>query len=221
MPTPAKTVKEYLSNLDTDRRKALEAVRRVILKNLPKGYEEGIQYGAIGYFVPHSEYPSGYHCDPTQPLPFAGLSSRKNHMSITLMSIYFSSEQKDWFCEAWKKTGKTLKMGKSCVNFKKSEDLSLKVIGQAIKRTSVKKYIKQYESTLKGAATKKTATKKAATKKATTKKTATKKTATKKAATKKAATTKPTAKKAIKNKATTKRTAAKGSTAKKTIKKKK
>lgn len=86
MQSKAKTVKEYLAGLPDDRREAIRAVRAVILKNLPTGYEEGIQHGAIGYFVPHSVYPTGYHCDPKQPLPFAGLASQKNYISIHLMS---------------------------------------------------------------------------------------------------------------------------------------
>ena len=121
-------------------------MRAIILKNLPKGYEEGMQYGMIGYFVPHSVYPPGYHCDPRQPLPFAGLAAQKNHMSIYLMSIYYDPEQQDWFRQAWAASGKKLDMGKSCVRFKKVEDVPLKVIGDVIKRVPVKKFIEHYES---------------------------------------------------------------------------
>ena len=145
MKSKASTVQQYLAELPEDRREALQAVRLAILKNLPKGYEEGMQYGMIGYFVPHSLYPAGYHCDPKQPLPFAGLASQKNHMSIHLMGIYSDREHEAWFREAWAKTGKTLDMGKSCVRFKTIDDVPLRVIGQAIKRVPVKKFVKHYE----------------------------------------------------------------------------
>ena len=146
MKSKATTVDQYLAELAADRREALEAVRSTILKNLPKGYEEGMQYGMIGYFVPHSIYPDGYHCDPSQPLPFAHLASQKNYMAVYLMCIYGQPEHERAFREAWAKSGKKLDMGKSCVRFKKLEDLPLNVIGQAIKRVPVKKFIAYYET---------------------------------------------------------------------------
>jgi len=149
MQSKATTVEQYLSGLPEDRRKALEAVRQVILKNLDKDYEEGIQYGMIGYYVPHRVYAPGYHCDPKQPLPFAGLASQKNYMSLYLMCVYGDSNHAKWFREAWAKTGKKLDMGKSCVRFKKLEDLPLDVIGEAIKRVPARKYIEHCESALK------------------------------------------------------------------------
>ncbi|MHC4092113.1 MAG: DUF1801 domain-containing protein [Planctomycetota bacterium] len=151
MQSKAKTVNQYLAELPDDRREALQAIRAVILKNLPKGYEEGMLYGAIAYFVPHSVYPPGYHCDPKQPLPFAGLASQKNHMSISLMRIYDDPGHETWFRTAWAKTGKKLDMGKSCVRFKKIDDVPLKVIGEAIKRVPAKKFIEYYESVVKPA----------------------------------------------------------------------
>src|SRR5262245_12097077 len=132
MPTSkAKTVKEYLAELPPDRRAALQAVREVILKNLDGGYEEGMQYGMIGYYVPHRVFPAGYHCDPKQPLPFAGLASQKNHMSLHLMAVYLGCDGQGetpnakWFREAWTKTGKKLDMGKACIRFKKLDDVPL------------------------------------------------------------------------------------------------
>ncbi len=160
MQSKATTVKEYLAGLSQDRRKAIEAVRQVIRKNLPKGYEEGMQYGMIGYFVPHGLYPAGYHCDPKEPLPFAALASQKNYMSLYIM---FDSEFEAWFREAWAKTGKKLDRGKSCVRFKNIDDVPLEVIGRAIKRVPVKKFIEFYESATAGRAAKPTG--KAATKK--------------------------------------------------------
>ncbi len=151
MQSKARTVDEYLAELPEDRREALRAVRAVVLKHLPKGYEEGMQYGMIGYFVPHSVYPPGYHCDPRQPLPFAGLASQKNHMSIYLMCIYGDAEHEAWVREEWATSGKKLDMGKSCVRFKKIDDVPLKVIGQAIKRVPVKKLIAHYELAINAA----------------------------------------------------------------------
>ncbi len=167
MRSKAKTVDEYLASLPVDRRKVIEAVRAVVLKNLPKGYEEGMGSGAIGYWVPHSIYPPGYHCDPKQPLPFAGLASQKNHMAIYLMCVYEDEQHATWFRKAWAKTGKKLDMGKSCVRFKKMEDVALEVIGQAIKRVPVKKFVAHYESVLesRGMLTSKTSAKKSSAKK--------------------------------------------------------
>lgn len=146
MQSKAKTVKAYLAELPKERREAVSAIRETILKNLPAGYEEGMQYGMIGYFVPHSVYPPGYHCDPSQPLPFAALASQKHHISISLMCIYSDDEQRAWFQQAWAKTGKKLDMGKSCIRCRKLEDVPLKVIGQAIKRVPAKKFIAYYEA---------------------------------------------------------------------------
>jgi len=149
MQSKATTVAQYLAELPEDRRKAIEAVRRVVLENLDKDYEEGIQYGMIGYYVPHRVHPAGYHCDPKQPLPFAGLASQKNHMSLYMMCVYGHSDHASWFQQAWAKTGKKLDMGKACVRFKKVDDLALDVIGEAIRRVPAKKYIDYCEAALK------------------------------------------------------------------------
>jgi hypothetical protein len=148
MISKAKTIAEYLASLPADRRTAIQAVREVILKNLDDDYSEGMQYGMIGYFVPHSIYPAGYHCDPKQPLPFAGLASQKNHMAIYMMCIYGSADQEKWFRAEWAKTGKKLDMGKSCIRFKKLDDLPLELIGRAIARVPAKKFIAGRESRL-------------------------------------------------------------------------
>jgi hypothetical protein len=141
MQSRATTVEQYLSALPEDRRRAIAAVRQVILENLDQDYEEGMQYGMIGYYVPHTLYPAGYHCDPRQPLPFASLASQKNHMAIYMMCQYASTDQQKWFADAWKKTGKKLDMGKSCIRFNKLDDLALDVIGEAIRRVPAKKFI--------------------------------------------------------------------------------
>jgi hypothetical protein len=146
MQSKARTVGAYLAELPEDRRKAIEAVRQVILKNLDRKYAEGMSYGMIGYYIPHSVYPPGYHCDPTTGLPFACLASQKGHMAVYLMS---ADADNGWLRKAWAKTGKKLDMGKSCIRFKKLDDLALDVIGEAIKRMPVDKYIEYYESAMR------------------------------------------------------------------------
>ena len=126
------------------RRGPIEAVRAVFLKNLDSDYEEGMQYGMIGYFVPYSVFPAGYHCSPDQPLPFAALASQKGYMSVYLMCIYAHEAHRSWFEQAWAKAGKKLDMGKSCVRFKKIEDVPLAVVGEAIRRVPAKKYVEHY-----------------------------------------------------------------------------
>jgi len=150
MTIRAATVEQYLAGLADERRAALSAVRRVFLENLDGDIAEGMQYGMIGYFVPHSVYPNGYHCDPRQPLPFAGLASQKNHMSFHLMGLYLDPQELAWFQSAWKKTGKKLDMGKSCIRFKRIEDVPLEVLAGALRRLPVKKYIATYEAILRG-----------------------------------------------------------------------
>lgn len=149
MQSKAKTVAEYLKELPEDRRASVEAVRKVILKNLPKGYEEGMSYGMIGYCVPHSLYPKGYHCDPKQPLPFLGLASQKNYMSLYLMCTWGDEQGKKKFIADYAKTGKKLDMGSSCVKFKKVDDLALDVIGKLIASIPVRQFIAAYESIVK------------------------------------------------------------------------
>jgi hypothetical protein len=141
MKSKAATVEQYLAELPADRRAALQTLRKVILKNLDKDYEEGMQYGMIGYYVPHRIHPPGYHCDPKQPLPFAALGSQKNHMSLYLMCVYGGTELREWFESAWSKTGKKLDAGKACIRFKRAEDLALDVIGEAIRRVPARKYV--------------------------------------------------------------------------------
>lgn len=149
MASKPASVEQYLAALPPDRRAAIQAVREVILKNLDKGYEEGIQYGIIGYYVPHSIYPAGYHCDPKQPLPFGGIASQKNYMSLYLGCIYGNEKEQAWFREAWAKTGRKLDMGKACIRFKKLEDLPLDVIGEAVRRVSLKGFLDAYEGAMK------------------------------------------------------------------------
>ncbi len=138
----AKTVKEYLAELPADRKKEIEVVRKVILANLPKGYEECISYGLIGYVIPLSRYPDTYN---KQPLSIAGLAAQKNYMSVYLMCVYGDEKYRKWFEKSYAESGKKLDMGKSCIHFKKSDDLALDLIGEAIAKVSVEDYIKYYE----------------------------------------------------------------------------
>jgi len=145
MRSEAMTVSAYLQELSLEKRAALLAVRKTILKNLPKGYQEAMQYGMIGYSVPLKRYPKGYLGDKKTPLPYAGLASQKNHMSVYLMSIYANKQAERWFRTEYKKSGKKLDMGKSCVRFRKLENLLLSLIGKTIAKTSVKELITYYE----------------------------------------------------------------------------
>lgn len=175
MQSKASTVAEYVASLPEDRRSVIEAVRNVVNKNLDPVFEEGMQYGMIGYYVPHSVYPNGYHCDPRQPLPCMGLAAQKNAYSIYFMALYMNPELLGWFTSAWKKSGKKLDMGKSCIRFKNVDDLALEVLGETVRRVKAKTYIDIYESNLAKAG--KPAVKKASKKVA--KKTVKKKTASK------------------------------------------
>lgn len=148
MQSKATTVSEYLAELPPERREALEAVRAVIRRNLDADYEEGMQYGMIGYYVPHRVFPPGYHCDPKQPLPFAALAAQKNHLAVYLMAVYGDSEQEQWLRKEWAHAGKKLDMGKSCIRFKKAEELALDVLGEAIRRCPAQAFIARYQATL-------------------------------------------------------------------------
>ena len=144
MKSSATTVKDYLASLPVDRRAGIEVIRKVILKNLDKDYDECMLYGMIGYAVPHRVWPLGYHCDPKKPLMMAALSSQKNVLTVYLMSVYNDKAERAWFQNAWTKAGKKLNMGGCCIRFKKVEDAALDVIGEAIRRTPAKAYVENY-----------------------------------------------------------------------------
>ncbi|MFO0946963.1 MAG: DUF1801 domain-containing protein [Planctomycetota bacterium] len=145
MRSSCKTVEEYLATLPEDRRSVLEVVRKVILANLGEGFEEGMQYGMIGYFVPHAVFPAGYHCDPRQPLPYLSLASQKNYMSLYLMCLYMDPSRERRFCEAWANAGKRLDMGKCCIRFKRVDDLALDVLADALRGISAAQHVEAYE----------------------------------------------------------------------------
>lgn len=148
MQSKARTVQDYMNALPDDRRQALQAVREVFLKNIDKDIEEGMQYGMIGYYVPHRVFPPGYHCNPKEPLPYAGLASQKGHMSLYLGCVYGDTGLREWFQKAWAKAGKKLDMGAACVRFKKVDDLALDVLAEALRRVPSGAYVSHYEKTI-------------------------------------------------------------------------
>ena len=135
----------YLAKLPPDRAEAMRAVRDAIRKGLPKGYEEGMQYNMIAWYVPHSRYPAGYHCDPKQPVPFASIASQKNHIGLYLMCIYADETHRDQFISEWQATGKRLDMGKGCVRVKRLDDIPLDVVTRAVARIPVDAFLAHYE----------------------------------------------------------------------------
>lgn len=137
---------EYLKQLPEERRIAVGRLRQLILDNLPEGFEEQISYGILGYVVPHSRYPKGYHCDPKLPLPFINLASQKNFVALYHSGIYASKELLDWFVGEYPNHVATkLDMGKSCIRFKKMENIPYKLIGQLCSKMTVEEWISLYE----------------------------------------------------------------------------
>lgn len=150
MKASGKTVKEILNNLPADRAKPFNKLHDVIMKNLPKGFEAAISYGGLGYVVPHKIYPSGYHCKPSEPLPFAGIASQKNSINFYHMGIYADPGLMKWFVTEYPKHSKQKPdMGKSCVRFKKLDEIPYKLIGELMKKMSVKEWITIYETNFK------------------------------------------------------------------------
>ncbi|MFZ1676816.1 MAG: DUF1801 domain-containing protein [Saprospiraceae bacterium] len=148
MQSKATTPEEYIDSLPEDRKKIISDIRKVILKNLPKGFKEGIGYGMLCYSVPHSIYPPGYHVDPKQPLGLISIASQKNHIAMYHMGLY-AGPLLIWFQDEWKKsTTKKLDMGKSCVRFKKAEDVPLELIGRLAAKLTPQKWIEIYENAL-------------------------------------------------------------------------
>lgn len=150
----SEAVEAFLATLPEERQLAMRAVRETILANLDSQYSETMLPTMIGYGVPHSVFPAGYHCNPKQPLPFAALASQKNYMSLYLMGLYVGSsdgadsEDLAWFRQAWAASGKKLDMGKSCLRFKKLDDLALDVLGETFRRMPAQRYIALYQQSL-------------------------------------------------------------------------
>ena len=150
MTSGAKTPAEYIKELPADRKEAIAKLRDVVLKNLPDGFKEQMGYGMLGYVVPHTIYPPGYHCDPKLPLPFAGLASQKNFIAFYHIGIYAMPDLLKWFVAEYPKhSSAKLDMGKSCVRFKKPEHIPYKLIGELMKKVSVEKWVEGYEKNMK------------------------------------------------------------------------
>jgi hypothetical protein len=150
MQSIAKTPDEYFQSLPDDRKFAMAGLQQSLKNNLPEGFKEGMGYGMLCYSVPHSIYPPGYHCDPKLPLPFISLASQKNFVALYHMGIYANKELLDWFvAEFPKHTKYKLDMGKSCIRFKKMDDIPLDLIGELAKKMTVADWIKTYEDAFK------------------------------------------------------------------------
>lgn len=150
MQSSATTIKEYIDSLPENRRVAISQLRNEILSNIPKGFEEQMSYGMIGYVVPHTLYPAGYHCTPQLPLPFLNIASQKNFIAVYHMGIYADKNLLDWFVAEFPKHSKAkLDMGKSCIRFKKPELIPFKLIGELASKMTVQDWIELYEKMLK------------------------------------------------------------------------
>ncbi|WP_442787067.1 DUF1801 domain-containing protein [Flavobacterium suncheonense] len=149
MQSSAKSTEDYLDSLPDDRKPAMEKLRNTIVKNLPKGFEETMSYGMLGWVVPHSIYPKGYHCDPKLPLPFLSIASQKNFIAVYHMGIYSDSNLLNWFTSEYPKHVKTkLDMGKSCIRFKKPDQIPFELIGELVQKMSPADWILKYEEAL-------------------------------------------------------------------------
>ena len=150
MQSKASSVDEYIQELPEDRKEVIQKLREIILKNLPEGFSEQIGYGMIGYVVPHSIYPSGYHCTPKLPLPFANIASQKNFIAFYHMGLYANPKIYEWFVSEFPKhSSAKLDMGKSCVRFKKMTDIPFDLIGELMSKISVNDWIETYEEKYK------------------------------------------------------------------------
>jgi len=150
MQSKATTVDAYISKLPEDRQAVITKLRKEIKKKLPKGFQEVMGYGMIGYVIPHSLFPPGYHCDPKQPLPFMNLASQKNFVAVYHMGVYGDKKLLDWFTKEYAKQVTTkLDMGKSCIRFKKSEQIPYKLIGELAAKITPEEWITIYEKVIK------------------------------------------------------------------------
>lgn len=144
------TVAEILANVPEERKEAFNKLHKVIIDNLPEDFEAAISYGGLGYVIPHSVYPAGYHCKPIEPLPFAGIASQKNSINFYHMGIYSNPGLYDWFVNEYPKHSKQkLDIGKSCVRFKKLEEIPFQLIGELMTKMSAQDWISIYEKNLK------------------------------------------------------------------------
>lgn len=150
MKAPGTTVEEILANIPEERKEAFNRLHQTIIENLPDGFEAAMSYGGLGYVVRHSLYPAGYHCKPSEPLPFAGLASQKNSINFYHMGIYADTKLYDWFVSEYPKHCKLkLDMGKSCIRFKKPDQIPFELMGQLMQKMTAEEWIMIYERMLK------------------------------------------------------------------------
>ena len=150
MKYEANSPDDYIDQLPEERKEPMKKLRAIIKKNLPKGFEECINYNMIGYVVPHETYPNGYHCNPKLPLPFMNIASQKNFIAIYYSGVYAKKELLDWFVNEYPKHAKRkLDMGKSCIRFKKMDDIPFDLIGELATKLTPKQWIDIYESAVK------------------------------------------------------------------------
>ena len=150
MQSKATTPDQYIAELPEDRKEVMQKLRETVKKNLPKGFEETMQYGMLGYVVPHSIYPDGYHCNSKDALPFMALASQKNHIGFYHMGIYNDPDLMKWFTEEYPKhASNKLDMGKSCIRFKNPKNIPFELLGELTTKISVNEWIAKYESVLK------------------------------------------------------------------------
>ena len=150
MPYQADSIEQYIGQLPDDRKEPIIRLRNIIKDNLPKGFEEGISYGMIGFYVPHSIYPNGYHCNPKLPLPFLNIASQKSSINFYHMGMYAKPELHDWFvAEFIKYSKRKLDMGKSCIRFKYIDDIPYDLIAQLCKKITPQEWISIYEKAFK------------------------------------------------------------------------
>ena len=150
MTSTATTTQDYLTSLPDDRKPAMTALRDTIAKNIPKGFEETMSYGMIGFVVPHSKYPAGYHCNPKLPLPFVNIGSQKNFIVMHHMGLYANPALLTWFTGEYPKHSKTkLDMGKGCVRFKKMDGIPYELIGELMKKMTPDDWIACCEKAFK------------------------------------------------------------------------
>lgn len=150
MQSKATTVGQYLNELPEERKKVMSKLREIIKKNLPKGFEECMGYGMIGYVIPHSMYPAGYHCNPKDPVPFMNLASQKNFVAVYSMALYAKPDLLKWFMDEYEKAGVgKLDMGKSCIRFKKMDKIPYELIGRLASKVTPTQWLAFYEKVYK------------------------------------------------------------------------
>ena len=151
MQSEATTPKQYIADLPEERKVIISKLRNLVMANLPQGFEEQMNYGMLGYVVPHKHYPAGYHCDTSLPLPFINIASQKAHIGFYHMGMYAKKDLLNWFVAEYAKTAIKVKlnMGKSCIRFKKEAHIPYELLGRLVSKMTVQDWVNTYESALK------------------------------------------------------------------------